>query len=183
MVVKRLCARFCILVHGFINSSLSYSIQFLKKIIGSFRFQEDSPACFTNHSWRNGSGLGISDSCEGRRLRKCRKDAIPGTSSKQAPIRQYQTLSQTSSSVESDSLSNSVDLQLSKCGSKTNTFIECTKPNCNKKYKHLAGLQYHQSHAHKKVEKTTDHSSTLVSRPSCDNSKIRASTEQPIEEC
>lgn len=27
-------------------------------------------------------------------------------------------------------------------------FIECPEPNCNKKYKHMNGLRYHQSHAH-----------------------------------
>ncbi|XP_076355614.1 uncharacterized protein LOC143249517 [Tachypleus tridentatus] len=27
-------------------------------------------------------------------------------------------------------------------------FIECPEPNCNKKYKHINGLRYHQSHAH-----------------------------------
>ena len=26
--------------------------------------------------------------------------------------------------------------------------IECPEPNCNKKYKHINGLRYHQSHAH-----------------------------------
>ncbi|KAK3606212.1 hypothetical protein CHS0354_037880 [Potamilus streckersoni] len=28
------------------------------------------------------------------------------------------------------------------------TLIECPEPNCNKKYKHINGLRYHQSHAH-----------------------------------
>ncbi|CAD5123770.1 DgyrCDS12079 [Dimorphilus gyrociliatus] len=27
-------------------------------------------------------------------------------------------------------------------------YIECPEPNCNKKYKHLNGLKYHQTHAH-----------------------------------
>ena len=29
--------------------------------------------------------------------------------------------------------------------------IECPEPNCNKKYRHLNGLKYHQSHAHQEV--------------------------------
>ena len=32
--------------------------------------------------------------------------------------------------------------------SPTTTFIECPEPNCKKKYKHMNGLRYHQSHAH-----------------------------------
>ena len=28
------------------------------------------------------------------------------------------------------------------------TLIECPEPNCNKKYKHINGLRYHQAHAH-----------------------------------
>ena len=30
-------------------------------------------------------------------------------------------------------------------------FIECPEPNCGKKYRHINGLKYHQSHAHKDV--------------------------------
>ena len=29
--------------------------------------------------------------------------------------------------------------------------IECPEPNCNKKYRHLNGLKYHQTHAHQEV--------------------------------
>ena len=31
--------------------------------------------------------------------------------------------------------------------------IECPEPNCNKKYKHINGLKYHQTHAHEKERK------------------------------
>ncbi|KAK2168205.1 hypothetical protein LSH36_19g02023 [Paralvinella palmiformis] len=30
-----------------------------------------------------------------------------------------------------------------------NSLIECPEPNCSKKYRHINGLKYHQSHAHK----------------------------------
>ena len=30
--------------------------------------------------------------------------------------------------------------------------IECPEPNCSKKYKHINGLKYHQSHAHNNDE-------------------------------
>ena len=32
--------------------------------------------------------------------------------------------------------------------SESNSLIECPEPNCNKKYKHINGLKYHQTHAH-----------------------------------
>ena len=28
------------------------------------------------------------------------------------------------------------------------TLIECPEPGCDKKYKHINGLRYHQAHAH-----------------------------------
>ncbi|XP_038078703.1 zinc finger protein 608-like [Patiria miniata] len=33
-------------------------------------------------------------------------------------------------------------------GATSPVFIECPEPNCNKKYKHINGLRYHQTHAH-----------------------------------
>ena len=42
--------------------------------------------------------------------------------------------------------------------SSKSTLIECPEPNCNKKYKHINGLKYHQTHAHdqhSKKEETT----------------------------
>ena len=30
--------------------------------------------------------------------------------------------------------------------------IECPEPDCNKKYKHINGLKYHQTHAHSEKE-------------------------------
>ncbi|XP_059478774.1 zinc finger protein 608-like isoform X2 [Neocloeon triangulifer] len=34
--------------------------------------------------------------------------------------------------------------------------LECPEPNCSKKYKHINGLKYHQSHAHGAVEEELD---------------------------
>jgi hypothetical protein len=34
--------------------------------------------------------------------------------------------------------------------------LECPEPNCSKKYKHINGLKYHQSHAHGSVEEEVD---------------------------
>lgn len=38
--------------------------------------------------------------------------------------------------------------------------IECPEPNCNKKYKHINGLKYHQSHAHNNVANDDETTST-----------------------
>ena len=43
------------------------------------------------------------------------------------------------------------------------TFIECPEPNCCKKYKHINGLKYHQTHAHSnKVDDLDDTSKELI---------------------
>lgn len=39
-----------------------------------------------------------------------------------------------------------VNSNVDRCSSPT--LIECPEPNCSKKYKHMNGLKYHQSHAH-----------------------------------
>ncbi|KAK3872730.1 hypothetical protein Pcinc_022200, partial [Petrolisthes cinctipes] len=38
--------------------------------------------------------------------------------------------------------------------------IECPEPNCNKKYKHINGLKYHQTHAHNTVTQDDETNST-----------------------
>lgn len=38
--------------------------------------------------------------------------------------------------------------------------IECPEPNCNKKYKHINGLKYHQSHAHNNAANDDETTST-----------------------
>lgn len=35
--------------------------------------------------------------------------------------------------------------------SPSSILIECPEPNCNKKYKHINGLRYHQTHAHQNI--------------------------------
>ncbi|CAG0912545.1 unnamed protein product [Notodromas monacha] len=41
--------------------------------------------------------------------------------------------------------------------------IECPEPNCGKKYKHINGLKYHQSHAHADSRRSSSPSSTIGS--------------------
>lgn len=45
-------------------------------------------------------------------------------------------------------LSNTPGLSLSVQTPTSPQLIECPEPNCSKKYKHINGLKYHQSHAH-----------------------------------
>lgn len=44
------------------------------------------------------------------------------------------------------------------CGSPppSPVLLECPEPNCSKKYKHINGLKYHQSHAHGSVAADDD---------------------------
>ena len=43
------------------------------------------------------------------------------------------------------------------------TLIECPEPGCDKKYKHINGLRYHQAHAHlEEVRKIVKLLSTLL---------------------
>ncbi|ODN03720.1 putative zinc finger protein [Orchesella cincta] len=44
--------------------------------------------------------------------------------------------------------SNSPAADNEKSGPSSPQLIECPEPNCSKKYKHINGLRYHQSHAH-----------------------------------
>ncbi|KAG7481474.1 hypothetical protein MATL_G00066990 [Megalops atlanticus] len=41
-------------------------------------------------------------------------------------------------------------------GCSSPTLIDCPHPNCNKKYKHINGLRYHQTHAHLDLERKLD---------------------------
>lgn len=49
--------------------------------------------------------------------------------------------------------------------------LECTLLNCNKKFKHISGLNYHQSHAHKK---------SLVDESKPDGGKLDGGLEAPL---
>ena len=46
--------------------------------------------------------------------------------------------------------------------------IQCPEPNCNKKYKHINGLRYHQSHSHHELSQQR-HSNSDHSRPQTPN--------------
>ncbi|KAL4660883.1 zinc finger protein 608 [Arapaima gigas] len=41
-------------------------------------------------------------------------------------------------------------------GCSSPTLIDCPHPNCNKKYKHINGLRYHQTHAHLDLDRKLD---------------------------
>lgn len=48
--------------------------------------------------------------------------------------------------------------------------LECPEPNCSKKYKHINGLKYHQSHAHGSVD--DDDTKDITSMSENDESNI-----------
>lgn len=50
--------------------------------------------------------------------------------------------------------------------------LECPEPNCSKKYKHINGLKYHQSHAHGSVD--DDDAKDVTSMSENDESNIEA---------
>jgi hypothetical protein len=50
--------------------------------------------------------------------------------------------------------------------------LECPEPNCSKKYKHINGLKYHQSHAHGSVD--DDDTKDVTSMSENDESNIEA---------
>lgn len=56
-------------------------------------------------------------------------------------------------------------------------YIECPEPNCNKKYKHLNGLKYHQTHAH--GETTLSDLSPTLPPAKCPDTPIK----QEEDEC
>ncbi|XP_063932996.1 zinc finger protein 609 isoform X3 [Zophobas morio] len=60
------------------------------------------------------------------------------------------------------------------CGSPppSPVLLECPEPNCSKKYKHINGLKYHQSHAHGSVD--DDDTKDVTSMSENDESNIEA---------
>ena len=68
--------------------------------------------------------------------------------------------------------------------------IECPEPNCNKKYKHINGLKYHQAHAHQDDEKivnsnvneTEEEEPVPASTPSDTTAVPDAETDQMVDE-
>ncbi|XP_049818214.1 zinc finger protein 609-like isoform X5 [Aethina tumida] len=61
------------------------------------------------------------------------------------------------------------------CGSPppSPVLLECPEPNCSKKYKHINGLKYHQSHAHGSVTEDDD-TKDVTSMSENDESNIEA---------
>lgn len=62
----------------------------------------------------------------------------------------------------------------SSCGSPppSPVLLECPEPNCSKKYKHINGLKYHQSHAHGSAD--DDDTKDITSMSENDESNIEA---------
>lgn len=60
------------------------------------------------------------------------------------------------------------------CGSPppSPVLLECPEPNCSKKYKHINGLKYHQSHAHGSAD--DEESKDITSMSENDESNIEA---------
>ncbi|KAK7084414.1 hypothetical protein SK128_007425 [Halocaridina rubra] len=58
--------------------------------------------------------------------------------------------------------------------------IECPEPNCNKKYKHINGLKYHQSHAHNSV--TNDDETSTEGRAESEVEESRPPSPTPVAE-
>jgi hypothetical protein len=153
------------------------------------RFRDDSPSSEEHSkSWRGGSGHGGRSasgtpdvSCtEGRRLRKCRRDAAAlsassGTRARQQPATTgtsdtggrrdskkargaaTQSTASSNSSLDSIQATTAVTPSATPSAAATATLLECPAPNCNKKFRDPNGLQYHQSHAHRKQVESVAH--------------------------
>lgn len=52
--------------------------------------------------------------------------------------------------------------------------LECPEPNCSKKYKHINGLKYHQSHAHGSVDDDDTKDITSMSENDESNIEVRS---------
>jgi hypothetical protein len=66
----------------------------------------------------------------------------------QSPRKADNILSSPKRSRRNDYSFNAVSDTDSLSSKSTVNLIECPEPNCNKKYKHINGLKYHQTHAH-----------------------------------
>lgn len=97
---------------------------------------------------------------ETRKPRRCRKDAA-ALASHQSRTSKNSHLSN-SAKENQPSAGNEIQSSKNKVG-----LFECQEENCSKKFKHLAGLRYHQSHAHcRKKEKDKSSASDSRSSPS-----------------
>ncbi|CAG5134910.1 unnamed protein product [Candidula unifasciata] len=106
---------------------------------------------------------------EGRRLRKGRRGTVNSSSSNfTAPPSPAKSDVSCSSSLKRRNKPNDMDGDKAKksrpcshgaTGAESPTpdgYIVCPEPNCQKKYKHMNGLRYHRTHAHRKSSLTDD---------------------------
>ena len=102
---------------------------------------------------------------ETRKPRRCRKDA--------AALASHQSRTSKNSHLSNSAKENqpSAGDEIRSSKNKVGLF-ECHEENCSKKFKHLAGLRYHQSHAHcHKKEKDKSSASDNRSSPSSKSSE------------
>lgn len=135
-----------------------------------FRFCDDSPA--PELDWRlpkskRPCATPVTEVLEGRRLRKCRRNANGCSvnsklASRQSPVYNDANLGRrrggkTLEPLESNCAGSQVQLDSSRRPGEGaaaldggENLLECSGFNCRKKFKHVSGLSYHQSHAHGK---------------------------------
>ena len=101
-----------------------------------------SSGSYTQKSKGEESSTAISS--EVRKFRKCRKDAAAVLSQQQ-----HATNSSGRHSLTSHKALKSYSFEKEPVQNKTG-FFDCPSSHCLKKFRHLAGLRYHQSHAHSK---------------------------------
>jgi len=135
------------------------------------------------------SSVGTSDAIDGRRLRKCRRDAAAA-----AAVASSATNKSLCLRLKTDSTNTTPRQYLfpmrredgvsERCGSSSSSFLKrtcrvtdrsetlllkCSEPNCEKKYRRMSGLRYHQSHAHDRRPSTAGR--TTDAAFSCDARK------------
>lgn len=158
------------------------------------RFREDSPT--PELDWRSPkskrtSGTPIVEVLEGRRLRKCRRNipAANGCTSSSSKgtcntLRQSPVPLEANSNRRRGRMVDNLEALSSSCvmtqslkkarpstSETDDPLLECTLLNCNKKFRHISGLNYHQSHAHKK---------TLVDESKPEGGKLDGGLEAPL---
>lgn len=137
-------------------------------VIATFRFREESPSTELDYRvQKTKRGTPVTDITEGRRLRKCRRTATSNSShsgngatktmvTRQSPPinsdsngrqrgRASEQLMEAGGELAHPLKKTKLDLEAS-----DESFFKCIAPDCSKKFKHISGLRYHQSHAHKK---------------------------------
>lgn len=117
---------------------------------------------------RANAGTPVSDRTvtEGRKLRKGRRGSNANFQAPPSPARsdtsnaglkrKGRPIEESVDLVKGDKSNNNNTKRSRSCSrggasgteSPTPSVIECPEPNCNKKYKHINGLRYHQTHAH-----------------------------------